>query len=177
MEQYTEANNAGRTGRKGRNRSVGTAEVMKYVIAVLILGYVAVILLFTGGSSKPFDEVAGRVEASLDSGSLSKQSGQALKRYYGLNSADYKGAMLYSSDASISVEEVLLIEAKNEAQTAEIREAVERRIEQRRNDFDGYAPEQVQLLENAQVLVRGRFVFMAVSPDAEQYRTAFVNSL
>ena len=55
MEQYAEANNAGRTGRKGRNRSVGTAEVMKYVIAVLILGYVAVILLFTGGSSKPFD--------------------------------------------------------------------------------------------------------------------------
>jgi len=54
---------------------------------------------------------------------------------------------------------------------------VERRIEQRRNDFDGYAPEQVQLLENAQVLVRGRFVFMAVSPDAEQYRTAFVKSL
>ena len=174
MEQYAEANNAGRTGRKGRSRSVGTAEVMKYVIAVLILGYVAVILLFTGGSSKRFDEVAGRVEASLDSGSLSKQSGQELKRYYGLNSADYKGAMLYSSDASISVEEVLLIEAKNEAQTAEIREAVERRIEQRRNDFDGYAPEQVQLLENAQVLVRGRFVFMAVSPDAEQYRTAFV---
>ena len=42
MEQYAEANNAGRTGRKGRNRSVGTAEVMKYVIAVLILGYVAV---------------------------------------------------------------------------------------------------------------------------------------
>ena len=42
MEQYTEANNAGRTGRKGRSRSVGTAEVMKYVIAVLILGYVAV---------------------------------------------------------------------------------------------------------------------------------------
>ena len=123
MEQYTEANNAGRTGRKGRSRSVGTAEVMKYVIAVLILGYE------------------------------------------------------YSSDASISVEEVLLIEAKNEAQTAEIREAVERRIEQRRNDFDGYAPEQVQLLENAQVLVRGRFVFMAVSPDAEQYRTAFVKSL
>ena len=117
------------------------------------------------------------MEASLDSGSLSKQSGQALKRYYGLNSADYKGAMLYSSDASISVEEVLLIEAKNEAQTAEIREAVERRVEQWRNDFDGYAPEQVQLLENAQVLVRGRFVFMAVSPDAEQYRTAFVNSL
>lgn len=58
-----------------------------------------------------------------------------------------------------------MIEAKNEAQTAEIREAVERRIEKRRNDFDGYAPEQVQLLDKAQILVRGRFVFMAVSPE------------
>lgn len=177
MEQYTEANAGRSKGRKIGSRPIRMAEVMKYVITALIFGYVVLILLFTGGSSKPFEEVAGSVEASLDSGNLTKQSGQAIKRYYGLNSADYKGAMLYSSDASISVEEVLLIEAKNEAQTTEIREAVERRIEQRRNDFDGYAPEQVQLLENAQVLVRGRFVFMAVSPDAEQYRTAFVKGL
>ena len=59
MEQYTEANNAGRTGRKGGSRSVGTAEVMKYVIAVLILGYVAVILLFTGAAARRLKKLPG----------------------------------------------------------------------------------------------------------------------
>ncbi len=163
--------------RQNDSHRISVTEVMKYVMAALLIGYVVLVLIVTGGSSKSFEEVSGGVEASLNSKNLTRQSGQALKRYYGLNSADYKGAMLYSSDASISVEEVLVIEAKNEAQTAEIREAVERRIEKRRNDFDGYAPEQVQLLDKAQILVRGRFVFMAVSPNADRYRTAFVKSL
>ncbi len=175
MEQYREPRTS--SERRTESSRVSIVEVMKYVMAALLIGYVVLVLLFTGGSSKPFEEVAGGVESDLASANLTKQSGQAFKRYYGLNGADYKGVMLYSSDASISVEEVLVVEAENEAQIPEIREAVERRIEKRKNDFEGYAIEQVQLLENAQVLVRGRFVFMAVSPDADRYRTAFVKSL
>lgn len=43
---------------------------------------------------------------------MKRQDGTALKRNFGLNAADYDGVMYYSSEFSISSEEVLLIKAK-----------------------------------------------------------------
>ena len=97
----------------------------------------------------PFEKVEKSVEASLDKENMKRQDGTALKRNFGLNAADYDGVMYYSSEFSISSEEVLLIKAKSETQTAEISSAIEERIKTRMNDFEGYAPESVQLLEDA----------------------------
>lgn len=52
------------------------------------------------------------MEASLDKENMKRQDGTALKRNFGLNAADYDGVMYYSSEFSISSEEVLLIKAK-----------------------------------------------------------------
>lgn len=149
----------------------------KYITAVLIIVFVVLMLRYASGSTKSFSEISEAVEASLDTETLVSQDGQALKRYYGLNSADYTGVLYYSSEFSISAEEVLLIEVKNESQVQEVRDAIEKRLENRINDFEGYAPEQVQILEAAQIQVRGRFIFVAVSENAEEYREAFTGSL
>ena len=45
------------------------------------------------------------------------------------------------------------------------------------NDFEGYAPESVQLLEDAKKSVRGKYVFFAAAPGAEKYLEIFSNSL
>lgn len=50
--------------------------------------------------------------------------------------------------------------SKSETQTAEISSAIEERIKTRMNDFEGYAPESVQLLEDAKKSVRGKYVFL-----------------
>lgn len=157
--------------------SFTVAGVLKCGMAFLILVYIVLLLLYASGSTKPFEEVSAAVEGLLDKESLVKQDAQALKRYYGLNSADYEGVMYYSAEFSISALEVLLIEVETDQQVQEVRDAVEDRLESRKNTFEGYAPEQVQLIEQAQLLVRGRFIFLAVSPDAENYAAAFTNSL
>ena len=117
------------------------------------------------------------METLIDKENLVKQDAQALKRYYGLNSADYEGVLFYSAEFSISAQEVLLIEVKTEQQVQEVRDAVEERLESRKNTFEGYAPEQAQLIKQAQTQVRGKFVFMAVSPEAEAYAAAFTKGL
>mgnify|MGYP000703682159 FL=1 len=99
---------------------------------------------------------------------MKRQDGTALKRNFGLNAADYDGVMYYSSEFSISSEEVLLIKAKSETQTAEISSAIEERIKTRMNDFEGYAPESVQLLEDAKKSVRGKYVFFAAAPGSRK---------
>lgn len=157
--------------------SVGKAEVGKWLFVVLVIVYTCLLLWYAAGSTKPFAEVAQSVENSLDTDNLVRQDEQALKRYYDLNSADYNGVLFYSSEFSISAEEVLVIEARSETQVQHIREAVEKRLEERKDSFSGYAPKQAQMIEQAEILVRGKYVFVAVSPSAEEYGRVFMKSL
>lgn len=172
-ENYEETYN----GNHGTPNSFSVAGLLKFAAAFLILVYIVLLLIYTSGSTKPFEEVAAAVEERLNTEILVKQDAQALKRYYGLNGADYEGVLFYSSEFSISAEEVLLIEVRSEQQVQEVRDAIEDRLESRRNTFEGYAPEQAQLIEQAQIQVRGKFVFLAVSTDAEAYVSAFAGGL
>lgn len=155
----------------------GRACILKYVSFALILVFVVVLMFYMSGSSKPFDEVEESVEKVLDTENLVKQEASKFKRNFGLNAADYDGVMYYSSGFSISADEVLMIKVKDSEQIQEITSAIEKRIESRKNDFEGYAPEEVKLLEDAVQSVRGNYVFFAAAPDAETYLKTFGSSL
>ncbi|MDD2979324.1 MAG: DUF4358 domain-containing protein [Hespellia sp.] len=152
-------------------------EIGKYVITALMLGYVVFLLLGTGGSTKAFDKVEKSVENGIQVDTLTKASRQEIKRYYGLNSADYEGVMLYVSNSSTSAEETLLVEVKEEKQLQEVEQAIQARIANRKAAFDGYAQNQVDLLDNAVTYVRGRFIFFTVSKDASANKKVFTHSL
>lgn len=161
----------------GSMRLISGAWIGKWILVVLLVVYAVLLLWYTSGSTKPFETVSGAVEHSLRTENLAKKDGQALKRYYGLNSADYNGVLYYSSESSISAEEVLMIEAKSEAQVQTIRDAVETRLSNRKADFSEYAPKQAMMIEQAVILVRGKYIFVAVSPDAQEYADIFTKSL
>ena len=160
-----------------RTDGFGIARVMKYVVLVLIAAFVAVLMIYASGSSRPFEEVEDAVSRSLDKSNLTLQDGAAFKRKFGLSEADYAGVMYYASEFSISAEEVLVVLVKEESQVQEVTEAIDRQVEARKNDFDGYAPEEVKLLEDAKQSVRGRYIFFAAAPKAEEYLKAFSDSL
>ena len=160
-----------------RTDGFGIARVMKYVVLVLIAAFVAVLMIYASGSSRPFEEVEDAVSRSLDKSNLTLQAGAAFKRKFGLSEADYAGVMYYASEFSISAEEVLVVLVKEESQVQEVTEAIDRQVEARKNDFDGYAPEEVKLLEDAKQSVRGRYIFFAAAPKAEEYLEAFSDSL
>lgn len=155
----------------------GYAEILKYCVLILIVAYIVVLMVFTSGSTKPFEKIEKAVENVLNTENIEKADVQGLKRYYGLNSADYDGVMLYTSIASMSAEEVLLIKVKDSAQVQSVKEAVQKRLENRKNDFEGYAPKEAKLIEQAQLSVRGNYIFLAVAPKAETYKDAFAKSL
>ena len=160
-----------------RTKRMTAPQIMKYIIVAVIPAYIAVLMAYASGSSRPFEEVEAALSSALDGSGLKKMDSQMLKRNFGLNSADYAGVMYYASESSMSAEEVLLIRVSGDSQVQEVADAVSERISSRKNAFDGYAPEQVKLLEDAQQSVRGRYVFFAVSPDAEEYRAVFDGSL
>lgn len=156
---------------------IHAACIMKYVVLAAILAFVVFLMLYMSGSSRSFDEVKAEVENALDMSELSEQDSAALKRSFGLNAADYTGVAYYSAESTISASEVLLIRVKSEDQIRLITDAIDKRIDSRKNDFEDYLPEQAQLLDHAGQSVRGSYVFYAVSPDADAYLKAFNSSL
>ena len=153
------------------------ASIMKYVILALIVGFVVLLMLNMSGSSRPFSEVEKDVEKALDKKELTRQEDSQFKRNFGLNAADYSGVMYYSSEASMSADEVLLVRVKSSDQIQEVTAAVEERIASRKNDFEGYAPEEAKLLDDAVKSARGNYIFYAVSAGAQEYLDAFNSSL
>lgn len=151
--------------------------VAKYIVLLLTAGYVALLMLFVSGSRKPFEEVSAAVREALGTETLTEQSGQAFKRSYGLNSLDYDGVLYFTSASSISAEEVLLVRVKDDSQIQQVTDAIEEHTQNRLGDFEGYAPEQVKILEEARQSVRGNYIFFAVSENADQYMEAFADSL
>ena len=131
-----------------------------------------ILMLYASGSKRAFSEVSKALSSVLDSKELVQMDDQMLKRNYGLNSADYKGVLYYSSPSSISAAEVLVIQVKNDAQIENVTNAIAQRKAQRIEDFDSYLPEQVKLLEDSQESIRGRYIFFAVSSKASEYRSA-----
>ncbi len=167
-----------RQGDAGRmTAGISRTEIFKYLAGFLLLMYVVLLLIYSSGSTKVFDEVAGSVEAGLNTERLIKQNTQALKRFYGVNSADYEGVMFYTAKDSISAEEILLVKAKNDRQVQILKDAVQKRLDNRKDIFENMAPGQVRMLDKARVLVRGRFVFVVVSKDAKEYAELFAGSL
>lgn len=160
-----------------KDKHFSVSEIMKYVIVAVIVAYVALLLHFSSGSSKTFDEVRKPIEAAIDSENMQDAGTRGLKRFYSLNAADYDGVLFYNSKFNLSAEEVLLIKVKEEEQIHQVVEAIEKKLESRKNDFEGYAPREVKFLDAAQISVRGRFIFLSVGEKADKYKEIFSNSL
>ena len=164
-------------GGEKSKRHCSLSEIMKYVIAFLIAVYVIILFVHSSGSNKSFAEVERPIKESVNFEEMKDVGGQGLKRYYGLNKADYEGALLYISNFNLSAEEVLMIKVKDEEQVQTVVDAIDKRLENRKNDFEGYAPNEVKLLDEAQKSVRGKFIFLSVGKQAEHYKKIFSDSL
>lgn len=150
---------------------------LKYAAILGIAVYVGFLLHYVGGSDQKFSKVRKEMEQVVDTKKLKDAGEQGLKRYYGLNGADYEGVLCYVATTSMSAQELLVIKVKEESQVQEVEAAIERRLADRKNDFAGYAPKQVELLDHAELSIRGTYIFLAVSPKASVYLDTFSKSL
>ena len=72
---------------------------------------------------------------------------------------------------------MLLVKLADVSQADDVEAAVETRISNQENAFEGYGAEQYQLLQEHVLSVQGNYVFFLVHPDARQAQKAFLDSL
>lgn len=148
--------------------------------AAVIAGLVILLVLFGGNSVSGADpqEVAQAVTDVIDMENMQLADNQMVKRFYGLDPADYEGCVLYYPNTNMMAEEVLIVKLKDVSQQQTVSDAIEARLQTQKNTFEGYGVEQFDLLTNhAVVELRGNYVLFVVSDHAEAARKAFRGAL
>ena len=140
------------------------------------------VLLFTtivqGTPSRAsFDKVKAAVTAAADMENLAEGDNLMIRRLYGLDQSDYKGAALYYPASNMAADELLLIQLADASQKEAVEDAVQGRLKTQKANFDGYGVEQMGLLSNSLLEEQGNYILFAVSDDTTAVRTAFLGAL
>ena len=85
----------------------------------------------------------------------------------GIGSDLYSEFVFLKSNNGMDGREILVIRAKNESASGEIRKAAESYLQRRRDEARNYAPEAYELLTAAKVQVKGKTVALIVGADAD----------
>ena len=142
------------------------------VLAVLLWG-----ILHADPQQADFSVLREQAEQAMDLTGMRQADAQLLWRLYGLNGGELAGWALWTSEDNMAVEELLLAECVSEAQAEQVREALEARRSTQIQNFEGYGPEQVRLLEDSIMEVRGVYVLFVVSEQAREVKDAFLGVL
>lgn len=154
----------------------GILQMAKLLLLALLIG---------GGSlavkgtvrNVDFGKLQADVEAAAEVSGLNQENAQLLRRFYGLNAGELVHWILYTAQDNMSVEELLLVECSSESQAEQVLEAARERKATQIKNFEGYGPEQVQLLNQSVLRSDGVYVLFAVSDQAAEIKKAYRKDL
>ena len=158
-------------------RKLNIYRIVRYGMVIALFIVVIVALSGNRESKAVFDEVSAAVAGSISTDNAAKSPVRYLKKNFGLNAEDYEGVLIYTPTTNMHANEMLLIKLRDTSQADSVRAAIEERISSQLNIFEGYAPDEVNLLNNAIVDVRGNYIFYITDDNAQKADEVFRKSL
>ena len=150
---------------------------IRYGMLMLLVVFIVALLGADKTSETKIETVEKAVEKEVPLTGMHSVQSQMVKRLYGLNVNDYEGVVLYISDSNMGAEELLIVKLADTSQAEAVESAVQTRIENQENRFEGYGVEQYQLLQEHVLDVEGNYVFFMVHKEAQKAQKAFLNNL
>ena len=154
----------------------GILQLAKLLLLALLIGGGSLAVKGTA-RQVDFGKLQADVEAAAEVSGLNQENAQLLRRFYGLNDGELVHWILYTAQDNMSVEELLLVECSSESQAEQVLEAARERKATQIKNFEGYGPEQVQLLNQSVLRSDGVYVLFAVSDQAAEIKKAYRKDL
>ena len=149
---------------------------LKYAL-ILLLVFGLEGLIRGSGRQADFQVLSGQVLKEMDLDEMQQGDEWMLRRLYGLNAGELLNWTLYISKDNMDVKELLLLEAAAPEEVALAEQAVRKRLEIQEHNFEGYGPEQLQLLKKSVIRVEGSCLLFVVAEDPETVKDGFVRAL
>ncbi|MBC5660936.1 DUF4358 domain-containing protein [Anaerosacchariphilus sp. NSJ-68] len=136
-------------------------------------------LLVVKGTARQVDfgKLQADVEKAMDLSDMKQGDARMLRRFYDLNAGELAHWVLYTASDNMAVEELLLVECASPEQAEQVLEAARNRKETQVKNFEGYGPEQVQLLNGCVIRRDGSYVLFAVSDRVSDIKKAYRKDL
>lgn len=120
-------------------------------------------------------EIAMKVE-NMPKETVDLETDEDLEDYYGLDPALIRSFAI-RQNASGFEDEIVLIEANDEASARSVADTLEQYRQDRMNEMRDYSPDMFTLLSNTTINIAGRYVSMFVSADAAAMKAIFNDHL
>lgn len=148
-------------------------KILKIVFPALLA--VFLFLLLTADSVKDINIEQLKEEYTSDesTASMTKGSDLMLKRFFGIDAQDLNGYIYERSSSLMNVNELLILKTADETSAGSYERNCEKRLSVLRADFTGYGSDQLTVIDNAVIEVKGNYLFYAASPSAERWEELF----
>lgn len=90
-----------------------------------------------------------------------------ISNYYGIDVSTLEEYVFSMSEDATQAETVVLMKAKDGADTGEIVSALETVVDEKKNEMENYLPEQFEIVEKSEVKTRDRYVWLVISQQAD----------
>ena len=139
--------------------------------------FVVLTLLSACGSQKSepinMQAVYEQISAQVQLPDMMELSAKRMDKYYGIDTTACPQAVTMVNEAGMSVDEIWLIQAADEAEAQRIETVAQSRIQQLCAETEKYSAELYDVAKNGQVVRDGVNVALFISPDAETMASIF----
>lgn len=90
-----------------------------------------------------------------------------IMNYYGIDVSTLDEYVFSMSEVAISAETVVILKAKDAGSTSALSASLQTVIDQKRSEMENYLPEQFQIVDKSSVQVKGNYVYLVISENAD----------
>ena len=147
-------------------------------IAMLTLALLISGVLFTGCGAKKEEApnlqvLYDRILEETDAPEFIPITPERMERVYGIHTEEYPQAVFMSCEDGLRIDEIWLVEVKNENEASYIGKMARKRVEQLMQETENYLPSQYAVAKQAEIIQKGNLIALFLSPDAEKMASLF----
>ena len=149
--------------------------VIKTLMVVFLILYLGALYSANNAADVSMVRVESSMTGRTNVGSLLKRGRADLKRYYSIDDEAADGYVFYKAISPMSVNELLIIKARDAAQAEQFLASAQAHLESQKTIFGGYGTDQMALLSRSFVGSKGKYVYYICGPDADTWRDVFMS--
>lgn len=149
---------------------------MRKLITVILICVLVAGLCSCSSGAKSADLSAVLGSFSLDEEEMLMLTADEMTSFYGIDPADMKQFAAAVNLSGIQCDEYVLVECVSDAALNRVSQALEKRLDQKKNEMKGYLPEQYDIITKCSVIKSGMYTAMIVSPDAQAQTKVYNDS-
>lgn len=119
------------------------------------------------GSAKNVQDIYTEISQAVSLNSPMLVPDDFIMNYYGIDVSTLDEYVFSMSEAAISAETVVILKAKDAGSTGALSASLQTVIDQKRSEMENYLPDQFQIVDKSSVQVKGNYVYLVISEQAD----------